>query len=264
MQKVKSVPIHESYYRNGQEVSVYLALVPIPCEGCGTSIKPDEMFSRSANKKGTIMGIRYSFCRKCMPFDQPPIDVEQRKFRIDKSEQLEKQIKNSIDWHFLAGCSELVNFTLDKEGNAEITDYMGMPFQRDEVAWLMRVIQRYLEQHSAEKIDDLCNEWYDHMNSPHRAKTTEYHPKQQVKGYIYLLYGGGYFKIGKTTQLSARGKQISLQLPFEVKLVHSINTNNVDQAERYWHTKFKSKRLNGEWFSLNDEDVAEFSSIIEM
>ncbi|MEM8723329.1 MAG: GIY-YIG nuclease family protein [Cyanobacteria bacterium P01_G01_bin.39] len=80
----------------------------------------------------------------------------------------------------------------------------------------------------------------------------------------YLIQGDGYFKIGKTTNLSIRSQQISLQLPFKVTLVHSISTNNIDEAERYWHTKFKSKRLNGEWFALVEGDVAEFLSIREM
>lgn len=264
MEKVKSVPIHKNYYRNGREVSVYLALVAIPCGQCGINIEPDELFSRSANKKGTIMGIRYSFCRKCMPFEEPPIDVKEKKARVAKSKELEQVIRCSVDWKFLAGCSELAIFKLDEKGNAEIIDNMGMPFKRDDVVWLMRVAQRYLEQYSTEKIDDLSNEWYEQINSPRRPPNIEYYPKRQVKGYIYMLSGGGYFKIGKTTDLSVRSRQIGLQLPFEITLVHSISTNNIDEAEKYWHDKFKSKRQNGEWFSLVDEDVNEFSSVQEM
>jgi len=264
MQKVKSVPVRKSYHRNGQEVAVYLAVVPIPCERCGRNTEPDELFSRSANREGTIVGIRYSFCRDCMPFEEPPVDDEKRKARIDKSEELEQAIQNSVNWQFLAGCSDLVTFRLDKEGNAEITDYMGMPFKRDDVVWLVRVAQRYLEQHSAEKIDDLFGEWYDHMNDPCRYTSTEPRPKKQVQGYVYLLHGGGYFKIGKTIDLSVRNRQIGLQLPFEVTLVHAISTNDIDELERYWHTRFRTKRLNGEWFNLSNEDVSKFSSISEM
>jgi hypothetical protein len=264
MQTVKSIPVRKNYYRNDREVSVYLALVPIPCEQCRISIEPDEMFSRSADKQGKIIGIRYSFCRKCMPFEESPPDVEERKARINNSKELEREIQCSTDWQFLAGCSELVNFRLDKNGNAEITDSMGMPFNRDRVVWLMRIAQRYLEQHSAEKIDDLLEQWYDQMNSPRRSATIDPCSKKQVQGYIYLLYGGGYFKIGKTIDLSVRSRQISLHLPFEVTLIHSISTQDINEAEKYWHTKFKSKRLHGEWFSLSDKDVDEFSSMEKM
>jgi len=199
-----------------------------------------------------------------MPFEELPVEDEKRKARIAKSEELEQVIQNSMDWQFLAGCSDLITFRLDKEGNAEITDYMGMPFKRDDVVWLMRVVQRYLEQHSSEKIDYLFGEWYDQMNEPCRYISTEPRPKKQAQGYVYLLHGGGYFKIGKTINLSVRNRQIGLQLPFEVTLVHAISTNDINDSERYWHTKFRTKRLNGEWFNLSEEDVSEFSSIHEM
>lgn len=87
MKKVKSVFVHKNFYRNGQEVAVYLALVAIPCEHCSSGIEANEMFSRSANKAGTVPGIRYSFCKRCMPFEESPIDVEERKARINKSEE---------------------------------------------------------------------------------------------------------------------------------------------------------------------------------
>lgn len=166
MEKVKSIAVQKSYHRDGQEVSVYLAVVPIPCERCGINIEPNELFSRSANKKGSIVGIRYSFCRNCMPFEETPVDVEARKARVDESKELEQAIQNSADWQFLEKCSDLVTFRLDKEGNAKITNRMDMPLKRDEVVWLMLVAQRYLEQHSAEKIDDLIGEWYDQINNP--------------------------------------------------------------------------------------------------
>jgi hypothetical protein len=198
-----------------------------------------------------------------MPFEEQSIDIEERKAHIKKSEELEQVVRLSTDWQFLAG-HFLATFRLDKNGNAEITDYMGMPFKRDDVVRLMLIAHRYLEQHSSEEIYDLIHGWYEQFNSPHRFAFQKSHPRKQVTGHIYLLSGGGYFKIGKTTNLSIRSQQISLQLPFEVTLVHSISTDDIGEAERYWHTKFKSKRLNGEWFSLVDEDLIEFSSIREM
>lgn len=176
MQKIiKSVPVHNEYERNGQKVLVYLAYVPIPCELCRKEIKPNELFSRSANRQGTIIGIRYSFCRDCMPFEEPPVAHEQRKDRIDNSKKLEQAIQNSLDWQFLAGCSDLVNFRLDREGNAKITDYMGIPLKREEVVWLMRVAQAYIEQNSTEQIDELIDE---NLNNLRQTMPTQPHPKK--------------------------------------------------------------------------------------
>lgn len=263
MNQSKSIYAKEIYYRDGKEVSVYISRCLIPCEQCGVNIKPNEMFSRSADKKGTIAGIRYSFCRKCKPFDKAPVDLEKRKAHIGQSKILEQSIWHSTDWQSLAGSSELVTFSLDVNGNANVTGYMGMPFKRNDAVWLMRVIQRYLEQNSTEEIDKLYQDWYDEINNPY-ITTQESYRSRKVKGHVYLLHGGGYFKIGKTTDLSARSQQISLQLPFEVKLIHSISTNNITETERYWHNKFKPKRLNGEWFNLSEEDVVEFTSMYEM
>ena len=35
------------------------------CSGCDGKILPDQYFSRSADKKGTKEGIRYTWCSEC-------------------------------------------------------------------------------------------------------------------------------------------------------------------------------------------------------
>lgn len=62
----------EQYHNNGANVAVYRALVPIPCYRCQQNIMPGTLFRRSANKNGSTVGIRYSFCRKCEPFERKP------------------------------------------------------------------------------------------------------------------------------------------------------------------------------------------------
>jgi hypothetical protein len=83
-------------------------------------------------------------------------------------------------------------------------------------------------------------------------------------GIVYLLRSGPHYKIGKTKDFDSRLGQIKLQLPFDVEVVHKIETDDPTGIESYWHRRFMSKRDNGEWFSLSVEDVAAFTSRTKM
>ena len=92
-------------------------------------------------------------------------------------------------------------------------------------------------------------------------------PKQQLPqrkpeaGLVYLIRGGGFYKIGLTTgKLPIRHKQISTKLPFKTDVVHAISTFDTLALEQYWHNRFARKRAEGEWFDLSPEDVTEFCS----
>ena len=78
-------------------------------------------------------------------------------------------------------------------------------------------------------------------------------------GVIYLIRCGPYFKIGKTTDPDSRYPRLEIQLPHRPVILHEIQTDNVDLAERYWHQRFASKRLNGEWFEVSSQDINEIS-----
>lgn len=75
-----------------------------------------------------------------------------------------------------------------------------------------------------------------------------------------MLKAGRYYKIGKTKNFANRLDQIKLQLPFPVKVIHKIETDDPGGTETYWHKRFSDKRTNGEWFALLDADVAAFTS----
>jgi hypothetical protein len=89
-----------------------------------------------------------------------------------------------------------------------------------------------------------------------KLKKTKIRAKQA--GYVYLLSGGGYFKIGQTQYLEKRIKQIGTKLPFKIQYVHWIQTNDMDGLETYWHQYFADRREEGEWFTLSDEEVEKF------
>lgn len=79
-------------------------------------------------------------------------------------------------------------------------------------------------------------------------------------GEVYLAKSGRYYKIGKTNDTVRRGNEIRIQLPERIDLIHSIRTVDPNGIEAYWHRRFESKRMNGEWFDLSAADIKEFRS----
>jgi hypothetical protein len=66
------------------------------------------------------------------------------------------------------------------------------------------------------------------------------------------------YKIGKADIVGRRTKQIAVNLPEELELIHAIATDDAYGIEAYWHRRFDSSRRGGEWFSLTADDVKAF------
>ena len=88
------------------------------------------------------------------------------------------------------------------------------------------------------------------------------HKREKIKGYIYLLAGlPGTYKIGRTANLESRLGNFAVKLPFKVKVVCIIPTEDTVTLEKELHQKYQACRLEGEWFQLNDEEVRQIIEI---
>ena len=65
------------------------------------------------------------------------------------------------------------------------------------------------------------------------------------------------YKIGITTNLSLRLKQIRSLNPYNIKLVYFVATEHYRSLESHLHKVFKVYRGNGEWFNFKDDDLHE-------
>lgn len=88
------------------------------------------------------------------------------------------------------------------------------------------------------------------------GRPPERRPKRQQAGFIYVVRGNGHFKIGRTIDLPTRLRTFGLRLPFPTELVCWFAVDDTHASERSWHQTFADKRVNGEWFDLDAEDLA--------
>jgi hypothetical protein len=82
------------------------------------------------------------------------------------------------------------------------------------------------------------------------------------EGYVYMallrLGRERRYKIGKAVLVERRTDQISVKLPENLELIHTISTDDAYGIEYYWHKRFKAKNTQGEWFSLSGQDIDAF------
>jgi uncharacterized protein YlzI (FlbEa/FlbD family) len=79
--------------------------------------------------------------------------------------------------------------------------------------------------------------------------------KKAIPGYVYLISGSKSYKIGMSKTPIKRIEKLSVVLPFPIKTIALIESQDIKQLEQQLHKRFADKRINGEWFDLSPEDI---------
>ncbi|VVP17377.1 hypothetical protein PS900_03669 [Pseudomonas fluorescens] len=74
-------------------------------------------------------------------------------------------------------------------------------------------------------------------------------------GVVYLLKSAYGYKVGRTRNVPARMRAFGVHLPFIYTIPLCSWFVDCHTAERRYHEMFAGKRINGEWFDLDEHDV---------
>jgi hypothetical protein len=101
---------------------------------------------------------------------------------------------------------------------------------------------------------------YKELNS--NPKEEKYVDDDKAQGFIYIIKSEYGYKIGLSKNIKDRLKLFGVQLPFPIEVVGYYKVGNMHKMELHIHNLYKSKRLNGEWFTLDEKDLVDISTIL--
>lgn len=74
-------------------------------------------------------------------------------------------------------------------------------------------------------------------------------------GVVYVLKSAYGYKVGRTRNVPARMRAFGVHLPIVYTIPLCAWFDDCRVAEGRYHDMFASKRINGEWFDLNESDI---------
>lgn len=173
--------------------------------------------------------------------------------------------KNELIERFIELMRELGKFPTSIEVNMKARRTPGFPWHKTlatrfgNVNELTELIRKYAQKNS--DYSDVLKLLPDSGDIPEEELSPSSDAKTK-EGFVYmgLLKIGREkrYKIGKADLVGRRTDQISIQLPEDMELIHTIKTDDAYGIESYWHRRFAAKNTKGEWFNLSREDIQAF------
>lgn len=168
-----------------------------------------------------------SYCKPCV-----------RKRRQDERHQYRNQEKQIPDFKICSSCGE----------NKHNLEWPRNSNTKDGLHYYCKVC---ISQQWAGRTDRKIRE--ENKKRERFQKTARY--SQYVYGYVYLIKTNEYTKIGISIDPARRLDSIDGSSPYEVSLIHLIETDNMQRLETELHSQFAAKHHRKEWFLLSDEDI---------
>ena len=143
---------------------------------------------------------------------------------------------------------------LDKDETV-IADCTQQIISREDFEWLVETGSKFYANHNDYEIAGINLEIREGLIGPPHEPVKKKRPEED-HGFVYLLKAdNGCYKIGRTTSLDDRIKQLEIASPCKLELVLAIETDECRELEESLHCFFDDKRAKGEWFDLDGADV---------
>jgi ssDNA-binding Zn-finger/Zn-ribbon topoisomerase 1 len=91
-----------------------------------------------------------------------------------------------------------------------------------------------------------------------KSKRSYYESTSVARKFIYLIKSdipNSPTKIGIASNVPKRLKTLQMASPCKLELIFTIEKTYAYQLENTLHQYFKDKKVHGEWFDLNEEDI---------
>lgn len=157
-----------------------------------------------------------------------------------------------------------------QQTDAVLTDFVGM---EDDLSCVLRVLEYGKRADSREwnedylRVADLAHDGCGEVQRlaqealsytlllEERRAVGEGHKRKAIHGFVYVMRCGPHYKIGASKNPGLRLTQLQTQPPFDIEGVMGFETDDMLGLERLIHEYFADKRVNGEWFLLDDDDI---------
>lgn len=121
-------------------------------------------------------------------------------------------------------------------------------------------IQKYSDKEIKIRNEKVADKVLEDLARPRDKSTVA---KKPIKGYIYLIESGGYYKIGRCAHPKSRHRKYITENPNEINLILCESNFDYINSEKILLDQYKHKIHRGEWFKLNEKDIINITNFLK-